>query len=648
MKTYIDQIKNSNTTIKKNIIAADFETFLHNKEHIVYAIGYYEKNSYKMYYLEENLNDNEIKEKSLQLIEKFILNLKLDRKKKYIYFHNLGSFDGIFILDTITKSKFLNKKNFSTIIRNNKIYKITIENLHFLDSQLLINDTLNNIAKTLLNKEKVEINFEHTNNYKKCIKNKKFISKYLFNDVILLNDIIETLNKRFIKLYNVDITKNFTLPSLAFHIYRKLYMKHKIYISTGYKYDFIKKSYIGGLTNVTQPTMNKGFSYDINSLYPFIMKTKKLPIEKPEWIYNENIENVFGFIDCTIFVPDNLIIPPLSIKLKGTLVQPTGTFRSTFFTEEIKNAIKKYNCKIIKTHKILNFQQKEVLFEDYINDMYTNRMKSTNKTDNLIYKLLMNTLYGRFGMNQETSITKIIDKEKLPFYQLLFDITDYHDNSELLTFKYNKQNSKIIKEEIDKINLDTTSKENILKELEIFEKRIGNTNSSIQIASAITSYARIKLINDMNDHIINNNSEIYYYDTDSIYTNKKLDNELTSDNLLGKYKLEKIIKKGIFLSPKNYAIIDEKNKETIKFKGLYKSEIKNINFDKFKTWLNNEEKPKWYTYKPIYKTLKNLKIQDKTIKFEPSFESKKYNKIFLDNIWIKNKNIKLNKEYTKN
>ena len=61
--------------------------------------------------------------------------------------HNLGSFDGIFILKYIADYN-ISEKEFDSVIRNNKIYKINIKNLVFLDSMLICNQSLDNLAVT--------------------------------------------------------------------------------------------------------------------------------------------------------------------------------------------------------------------------------------------------------------------------------------------------------------------------------------------------------------------------------------------------------------------------------------------------------------------------------------------------------------------
>jgi hypothetical protein len=89
-------------------------------------------------------------------------------------------------------------------------------------------------------------------------------------------------------------------------------------------------------------------------------------------------------------------------------------------------------------------------------------------------------------------------------------------------------------------------------------------NVSIGIASAITAYARIHMSQFKNNPLIN----LYYSDTDSIYTDSDLDESFIDDKILGKLKLENTCKKAVFLSPKVYCLLTEDNKVIYKVKGL--------------------------------------------------------------------------------
>jgi hypothetical protein len=108
----------------------------------------------------------------------------------------------------------------------------------------------------------------------------------------------------------------------------------------------------------------------------------------------------------------------------------------------------------------------------------------------------------------------------------------------------------------------------------ILEVDSATHNINVGIASAITAYSRILMTQFKNNPKIN----LYYTDTDSIYTDSDLDESFISNKLLGKLKLEHVIKKAIFLSPKVYYLETEDNKVIYKVKGL-KHEIELIKND---------------------------------------------------------------------
>ena len=69
-------------------------------------------------------------------------------------------------------------------------------------------------------------------------------------------------------------------------------------------------------------------------------------------------------------------------------------------------------------------------------------------------------------------------------------------------------------------------------------------------------------------YIINNEGVIYYHDTDSIVTNLKLPDHLVDQNVLGKLKLEYIIKEGLFITDKTYYILSTEGEIVKKLKVL--------------------------------------------------------------------------------
>jgi len=92
----------------------------------------------------------------------------------------------------------------------------------------------------------------------------------------------------------------------------------------------------------------------------------------------------------------------------------------------------------------------------------------------------------------------------------------------------------------------------------------GTHNVSIGIAAAITAYARIHMSQFKNNPKIN----LYYTDTDSVYTDSELDESFISETLLGKLKLEHVCNKAIFLAPKVYCLETIEGELIYKVKGL--------------------------------------------------------------------------------
>ena len=118
-------------------------------------------------------------------------------------------------------------------------------------------------------------------------------------------------------------------------------------------------------------------------------------------------------------------------------------------------------------------------------------------------------------------------------------------------------------------------------------------NVNIAIASAITAYSRIHMTKFKN----NDNIKLFYSDTDSIYINAPLDDNLISDKILGAMKLEHICNKVVFLAPKVYGLLSIDGKEIIKVKGL--NNLNDITINHLEELLIKDNKleidqDKWY------------------------------------------------------
>jgi hypothetical protein len=170
----------------------------------------------------------------------------------------------------------------------------------------------------------------------------------------------------------------------------------------------------------------------------------------------------------------------------------------------------------------------------------------------MIIKLLVNSFYGRLGLNKKLNIT-YINRNK--------PINEFDEFLQLNSF--------------------------FLKNSEINQK---NFKSNIIAAAIITSRARIKLFKAFNFLQFNYGGELLYCDTDSIIMafqksifieNQKLPYEIYFDTS----KNDTIIEEAVFIAPKFYALRFKNNKlgtynDIIKIKGVTDT---SISFEQIKT-----------------------------------------------------------------
>jgi DNA polymerase elongation subunit (family B) len=160
---------------------------------------------------------------------------------------------------------------------------------------------------------------------------------------------------------------------------------------------------------------------------------------------------------------------------------------------------------------------------------------------NYLAKILMNSLYGRFGMDDNFIEVNVIHKDYFADFENKF--FDYIIDSKILGDYYLVRYS----------NTDNQ-----------LENEGLTHNVSIGIAAAITAYARIHMTQFKNNLDFN----LYYSDTDSIYLDRPLPDYMVSSTELGKLKLENVLDKAIFLAPKMYYLESEEGAIIYKVKGL--------------------------------------------------------------------------------
>ena len=602
----------------------DLETYQESiDEAKLYAMGYYTRNNMEIFYIDKTLNSDQVAISCLDslLTEKFHMYT--------FYIHNLGKFDGIFLLRILVRLRknYPDIWDYNTDFKDNKILYLDISKkvgkkkyrIKIHDSLLMLNASLDELCKTFDTNIKkgifpynfvkrdtlfyigVKPDYGFYNNVKKeeynnipfvnnvkpdynsynnitreeynnipsvsCWSVENETIKYLKDDLISLYQVIDKFKYQVFIDYHTHITKSLTISGLALNIFlNKFYNNNIPLINKKSIYNDIKESYYGGITEVYKPYGEDLNFYDVNSLYPYCGLN---PLPGLKCVYIDNInkdisdcKNFFGFYKCIIDAPDNYL-GYLPVRSKEGIIMPTGSITGWYFSEELKFAHEQ-GCKIqvISGYK---FNKEYNVFKEYIDRFYKIKSTTGSSVTRMVAKSLLNNLIGRFGLNIDKTVTRLISYQE---YQEILQYKQVHNvvfiDDEVLVTHSKDVSIQICEEHNVDYNQALINDIKYAKHSNISERQYNAV--SIAIASAVTAYARIYM-QKVKLNILKNGGSLFYTDTDSIITDIELDKSNVGPDI-GQFKLVDKIKEGYFITSKTYGFLNLEGRINIIAKGL--------------------------------------------------------------------------------
>lgn len=609
-----------------NVNTYDIETFNENNFVIPYCVCSIIENKEVVVYYEESFD---IIIESFKIISKIVY-----KNDVVIYIHNIN-FDGNLIINSLTTNNIY----FDMLIKDLNIYSISFNylgtNFLFKCSYKIIPISLKNILISKLNKTSFPYKFSNKENlwyigdcpdvsyfeskddynlFKDSVFNFKEESiKYCLNDVYVLKnimtDFIETLykiNKKYVNYLN----KSYSIPSFSNKIFYNFFNTYGINKKiTMEMSSYIYKSYFGGRCEIFGNIYKdeKIHYFDYTGMYAQCM-LEKFPIGEPYFDFKIDKIDKPGFY--YIKFKSDINIPVLPYKSKK-LYFPNGELEGVYWYEEILEFIKN-NGIVIKYEYAILYEKEESVFKEFV-ECFT-KMRSMGGYYKIIGKLIINSLYGSFGMKTDENFSIITYSEK--------EFNDILENTNVES--YSKLNNCFI----IKIKKDYKSKKLYNKKNKKWNDYYNERN--VAYASIIASKARIKLYRSLKD-VINDGGRLLYCDTDSIfasYKENKINMPCGSDIIWSE-----LYNDGLFILPKTYLLKNEK-KEILKFKGV---DIKDLRYDDFME-LIKKDKIIFENQLTFYK--KNMVLKQKYI--EKNILLKKYDKRIMFNDMRDSKPIKIN------
>ena len=464
--------------------------------------------------------------------------------------------------------------------KQTKIRKVTLK-----DSYKLASFPLKTIAKNFLDYEMPKDAIDHN-----IIRPKDYILTdeelpYLYDDIIVLKEFIKLTVLEGIDVkegYRVHF-KNLTIASQSMNEYKELMYEHyvnddfynikafkesfesllnyNIYLKQQGRKEikidkdklfetvfpklhpnidcFLRQSYYGGITYKNSDLINhlegqelKGIVYDVNSLYPSVMRTKLLPYGKPKFFTGKydlqpvGIKEEYPLYIQQVKVPLFKIKPNKmpnvqireSIRFKSTDYQKDNSYIDKFGNKQYEECIFTFTNvqleRFLDTYDIpmgieyldgYMFKGSYGLFDNYI-DTFMELKKSGTGAVRATAKLFLNSLYGKFGTNP------CREERLINFEDDLFSTTNRNENGEYLEYL------------TDCVYLT--------------------------VASFITSYAREVLLTAVN----NVWDRFLYCDTDSIHILGTEEPQIPiHDKELGHWKFEGEFVNAKYIGAKRYA-----------------------------------------------------------------------------------------------
>lgn len=369
-----------------NFATFDFETdpFLNNRIPQPFCVGVYDGSNLWTYWGDD-------------CVDKFIEYIDGYPNGTIFYAHNGGKFDFHFIIKFFRgKIRIVNRR-----ILQARIATPSGNEYEFRDSFSILPVPL---AK--FNKDEIDYAL-----FERNVRNKwrAKIVKYMGNDCIYLWDAV----KVFIDEFDTGRGIKLTMASAAMSALKRFHT----FECLGQADDqLIRPYYFGGRNQCFQTGIIKGdyTLFDVNSMYPFAMKSFLHPIGVPS-DYGGNKINRHTYF-AKVIGKNHGALPVRMPDGSLSFTQETGTFFASI--HELNAAEDTGTFKIQNVLETIEFREVGN-FDQFVDHFYSQRMKAVEVEGKdgahvTLYKLISNGAYGKFAQNPDNFMDYIITDNEIP------------------------------------------------------------------------------------------------------------------------------------------------------------------------------------------------------------------------------------------
>ena len=367
----------------------DTETVIRDRIHEFYSFQAYSEEGFKNKVIEQGYHTNEKKLEGL---------FTKETKNAYFVCFNLA-FDGIVV------SRVLKDKGYSVkaVLAGSRVIRLTIRRGSlkwiFCDLRNILSIASLEKVGEMLKFLKLEKPSYLGHRGPETFEEKVYFRKYAMRDA-------EICYKAAKMVYSEFKTWRTTCAGLAIRVFKRDFCRVRKFRSYEPEInDKLRLAYHGGRTECFIRGVNDVpiKQYDINSLYPYVMRYKAYPnvIKKYSHKYDVNLDYE-GIAHVVLSCEHDF--PPICIKKlfpdsTEKLIFPSGIYKGWFTYPELR-AVEDYGLgKILEVAETFEWKETFNPFEKYVDHFYKLKEDATaqDSPKKNLYKIMLNGTYGKFG-----------------------------------------------------------------------------------------------------------------------------------------------------------------------------------------------------------------------------------------------------------
>lgn len=339
-----------------------------------------------------------------------------ESRHRRLYAHNGGNFDWPHLIVWLLDHDFAPER-IRVLMAGGMILGIDIRIrkgvvVHLRDSYRLLPESLAKLTKSFkVAHQKLDI--QDQLHHELAETDRRLFLEYCVHDVLGLQEVLFSFWTMIYRLVGSIGELPMTLPALAMRLWRITAPESGIMTPRNKKLKAMeRRAYSGGRTECFRVGRTSEVNvYDVNSLYPAVMQHIQVPAGYRGGFTRNYVADKLGLYDVTFQQTNTRAKPVLRDEASNDFAYSGAGVYTTVELDLLREVGGDFQIK-----EGYVFHQSRNLFADFITNWYGIRLQAQRNGDtglSYVCKILMNSLYGKFGQKEEGWTLYLMPRDEL-------------------------------------------------------------------------------------------------------------------------------------------------------------------------------------------------------------------------------------------